>query len=205
MTQRVWKFIAAATTEMATPVYNSLIQAGDRFEQAIAKLQSLLSVRNLRTVLTAPVSVGASSIVDLTIITLPVAANRAQVGDVYDIELRGLWTKPNSAGTTIQFWVKVDTVKVVTLTYTPGAAITNLPFVMRARVTVRSIGAAGVLAGAGDMTLATSATAVAYVIAGGATDTQNTTAAFNITAGIVFSNSNASNNVTANVGYIRQG
>lgn len=190
---------------MITPVYNSALAAGDKITDVFAKLQSLFRVRLLRSIATSPVSGGASTTADVTIQTLTIPANQLLPGDVFDIEIRGKWTKPNAGGSSISFWVKSDTVKIVTVTYTSVTSVTALPFVFRARVTVRAIGAAGVLVGAGDMKLSTTATAVTNVLSGGVSDTRNTTASFNISAGFGFSNSNASNNVTANVSYIRQG
>lgn len=204
MTQRVWKFIAAATTEMATPVYNSLIQAGDRFEQAIAKLQSLLSVRSLRTVLTSAVSGGASSAADFTLMTLTVPANRLVVGDILHLVINGTVNHPNSPGTTISYWVRVGTTKVMTITYVPAANMTGQPFEFTAQLLTQSIGAAGVIACGGTMTSNTNATTSFRYTGVPSTATQDTTSSFNITVGGTFSNINAGNLMTAVMGAIFQ-
>lgn len=189
--------MTTVTSTMTTPVFNSLVQLGDTIDQAIGKLQSLLSVRALRSILTSAVTGGASSTADFTLLTLTIPANRLLAGDVLELFINGTVNHPSAPGTTISYWVKIGATKVMTITYTPAATMTAMPFAFNARVVTRSVGAAGVIACGGEMTSHTSATNVFRYAGTPATATQDTTASFNITVGGTFSNSNAGNLMTA--------
>lgn len=204
MTQRIWKFMATATATMAAPVYNALIQAGDNFETAIAKLQSLLSIRALRAILISPVSGGTSSNADFTLLTLTIPANRLVAGDIFEFALQGTNNKTNALGSTVSYWVRVGATKVMTITFTPSGAINNQPFTFNGRLIVRSIGSAGTIACGGEMTSHTTATTVFRYAGTPGVATQNTTASFTITIGGTYSNINASNLMTAVLGAISQ-
>lgn len=204
MTQRLWKFMSTVTTVMTTPVHNSLIQLGDTIDQAIGKLQSLLSVRSLRTVLTSPVTGGASTTANFTLMTLTVPANRLQVGDVLEFTIHGRNTKTNSGGSVIEYWVSIGGTQCITLSFTPGTGITNQPFVVRGRIVVRSIGGSGALVCAADALSHTTATAVFPRTSAPTVNTRNTTTSLVVAVGGRYSSSNAGNLMTAEHGEICQ-
>lgn len=199
-----YRFIEKIAAGMVTPIYNSAIAVGDKITDVFGKLQGLLNTRLNRAVLTTAWSGGASSTTDQTILTLVIAANQLQVGDIIQYDLRGTLTKPLSAGTTIQFWMKVNGTRTGAVQYTPTAGITTQPFTYRGTMVVRAIGASGVIIGLGNLNqMLTATTAITYSATGAAV-TADTTANITLTMGIVFSNSNASNNVTANLGFIAE-
>lgn len=204
MSLREFKFLESLTSQMITPVFNSVLSAGDKITDLFAKVQALLLESNLRTVLTAAWSGGASTTADQTILTLVVPAGQLQVGDIIEYQLRGVWTKPYQAGTYIQVWVKVNGTRTGDVQYTPTGGVTARPFALKGFLTVRSVGSTGVILGSGDAQFMTNATTTVTMVANGGAVTTDTTATVTITMGIVFSNSNASNNVTANIGFIKQ-
>ena len=201
--QVLYRFIQDLTNAV-TPVYNQLLNIGDNPLEIFAKLQGLLSVRLLRQVNTAVVTGGASSTADINIAQLAIPANRLVAGDVFKIRIHGIYTKPLSIGSTINFWVKIGATKALTLTYQSTAGQTNRSFWVDASFDVRSIGGAGVLVFNGFGNVATSATANVVLNNDGTAQTTDTTIAQTITAGFNFSNSNASNSVTANTAKIIQ-
>lgn len=196
--------MSTVTSVMTTPVHNSLIQLGDTIDEAIGKLQSLLSVRALRTVLTSQVTGGASTTANFTLMTLNIPANRLQVGDVLDFVIHGQNTKTNSGGSVIEYWVAIGGTQVITLSFTPGAAVTNQPFVVRGRIAVRSIGGAGVLACGADAISHTATNTVFPRSAAPAITTKDTTSVITVTIGGRYSNNNAGNLMTAVHGEICQ-
>lgn len=199
-----YRFIEKLAAGMFNPVYNTALAVGDKITDVFGKLQGLLNNRLNRAILTTPWSGGASTTADQTILTLTIPANQLQVGDLIRYEIRGTWTKPNSAGTYIQCWVKANGTRTGAVQYTPSGAVTSREFSYRGTLIVRSIGAAGVVYAASDGHFMTSATASLFLSASGGAVTVNTTNTVTLTMGIVFSNSNASNNVTAEVAFIAQ-
>lgn len=189
--------------DAVTPTFNSLITVGDTVLEVFSKLQGLLSLRTLRAVITTQYTGGASTTADQNITTLTIPANRLQIGDIINANLRGLWTKPNSGSTTINFWIKVNGTKITTITYQPTATATALPFKVEADLVCRTIGGTGTIFANGNAFLSTNTTTgFARVQGSGLSQTVDTTATITITLGYNFSNSNASNNITANIANI---
>ena len=186
-----------------TPVFNSLLQTGDYITDLFSKVQGLLTWKATRSSITAAVSGGASTVADVNISSLTITANQPAAGDRVLIKVMGTITKPNAAGTTITFWAKINgTSKIGSVTYTPTAGLTTVPFCFECEVIFRTLGSSGTVWGQSTVNIQTAATtAIAYVGAGAST-TINTTANMTIAAGFTFSNSNASNNVTANIAVI---
>ncbi len=189
---------------VVSPIFDTALNIGDTIGNVFSKLQGLITVRNRRSVITSAVSGGASTTADVGINTLTIPANETQVGGVYIVRVFGIYTKPLSIGTTVNFWVKINGTKTLTLKYTPTGGQTNRPFELEAFVTVRSIGGAGTVYTAGEGSANSSARAVVGISSVGSIRTIDTTASWTIQAGFNFSNSNASNNVTANISIIRQ-
>ena len=204
---QLFRFIQRIETAIS-PTFNSLITVGDTLPAVFAKLQGLLAVRTLRSIITTQYTGGASTTADQNIITLTIPAGQFRVGDALQVTLRGLWTKPNSIGTTINFWVKVNGTKITTITYQPGAiaTATALPFKVEADLVCRTIGGTGTIFANGNAFLSTDATTgFARIQDNGINQTVDTTAAVTVTVGYNFSNSNASNNITANIANIIMG
>lgn len=186
-----------------SPTFNSLITVGDTVLEVFSKLQGLLTIRSLRAIITTQYTGGASTTADQNINTLTIPAGQFQIGDTLQVTVRGLWSKPNSGGTSINFWVKVNGTKITTITYTPGATATALPFKVDADLVCRTIGGTGTIFANGDAFINTNATTgFARIQGNGINQTVDTTAAVTITVGYNFSNSNASNNITANIANI---
>lgn len=202
--QVLYRFIQALTGAI-TPVYNQLVAIGDKPLDIFSKLQGLLSIRLLRQVNIAAVTGGASSTADINIAQLVIPANRLVAGDVFKIQINGIYTKPLSGGTSVNFWVKIGATKMVTLAYVPTVAQTSRNFFVDMDIDVRSIGASGSLffTGFGNVEI-TSTPTNQILTANGNALTVDTTAAQTITIGFNFSNSNATNNVTANTAKIFQ-
>lgn len=203
--QQLFRFIQRVTSAV-TPTFNSLITVGDTVPTVFSKLQALLGIRSLRTVLVSTYTGGASTTADQNIMSLVVPASYNQVGNVFLVKMYGIWTKPFSSGTTIDMWVKINGVKVLNLSYTPTGTATNFPFKFEAMVINRTLGASGVFAVNGRVDYSTNATTGLVVIDSGAfTTTADTNADVTITVGYDFSNSNASNNVQVPLGTIIMG
>lgn len=204
MTVRKWKFMDTLSAGLITPVYNAALVAGDAAADYFGKLQGLLNTRKLRSVLTATVSGGASSTADVTLMTLTIPGNQQLPADAYRFEIRGTWNHPNSGGSTISFWIKVDATKIGVVTITPAATVTTRPFCYQGTIICQSNGSSGVIIGSGDVFVHLNATNTIVSVGAPTTATQNTTSSYNITLGINFSNSNASNLVSALMGEIHQ-
>lgn len=203
--QQLFRFIQRVTSAV-TPTFNSLITVGDTVPTVFSKLQALLGIRSLRTVLVSTYTGGASTTADQNIMSLVVPASYNQVGNVFLVKMYGIWTKPFSNGTIIDMWVKINGVKVLNLSYTPTGTATNFPFNFEAMVINRTLGASGVFAVNGRVDYSTNATTGLVVIDSGAfTTTADTNADVTITVGYDFSNSNASNNIQVPLGTIIMG
>jgi hypothetical protein len=201
--QVLYRFIQALPNAIS-PVYNQLIALGDKPFDIFAKLQGLLSVRQLRQVNINAVSGGGSTTADIGIVTLTVPGNRFNIGDVLDLTASGVYTKPISGGTTINFWVKINGVKRLTLPHTPNNTRTNLPWFFKGDLVVRDTGSNGVIVIEGFKLINTATATTTVVNNNGSVVTLDTTANVTIQIGFNFSNSNASNNVTASMGQILQ-
>lgn len=204
--QQLFRFIQRVTSAV-TPTFNSLITVGDTVPTVFSKLQALLGIRSLRTVLVSTYTGGASTTADQNIMSLVVPASYNQIGNVFLVKMYGIWSKPFSIGTTIDIWVKINGVKVLDLSYnTPTGTATNFPFNFEAMVINRTLGTSGVFAVNGRVEYSTNATTGLDVIDSGEfTTTADTNADVTITVGYDFSNSNASNNVQVHLGTIIMG
>ncbi len=197
-----FRFIQRIASAAAT--YGSILQVGDRLDTVFQKLQSLLVTRSVRTILTAAVSGGSSSTADINVLSLTISPDTTFAGACYRITLNGTITKPLSIGTTVNIWVKVGSTKVAVLTFTPTAARTNTLFSVDFFITVRTIGASGTVYVSGNGTWQQTATSQLTAFGNGPVATVDNTSNFPITVGFNFSNSNASNNLTAQTGIILQ-
>ena len=187
-----------------TPVFNQLLAIGDKPLDIFAKLQGLLSIRQLRQVNISAVSGGASTTADINIVTLTIPSNRFVIGDLLELTASGIYSKPLSVGTTINFWVKVNDVKQLTLSHTSINTRTNLPWFIKGELIVRDIGSTGDIVIEGFKLINTSATETTVVNTTGSVVTLDTTADVIVQIGFNFSNNNAGNNVTATIGQIIQ-
>lgn len=200
--QQFFRFIQRIE-QAVSPTFNSLITVGDTVLAVFSKLQSLLGIRQRRTVLISTYTGGASTTADQNIMSLTVPAVYNQVGNVFTVKMYGLWSKPFSINATIDMWVKVNGVKVIDLTYQSTAAITNLPFNFDATLVTRTLGGTGSFAVSGRVEYSTNTTTeIAVTNTNASLVTVDTTADTVITVGFDFSNSNASNNIQVPIGTI---
>lgn len=179
-------------------IFNTALTAGDTVVDVFRKLQGLL-VKNLkRSVLKTTFSGGASSTADIAVLTHTVEGNTTNSGDVFEIQIAGVWTKPLGIRSDVSFWVKVDTLKEAIVTFTSTSSVTSQAFNFKSRVTFRTSGSSAIVVSSSELIAHTTATDSTYI---GSTDTStitvNTDSNFNLQVGFNFSNSNASNNVTA--------
>lgn len=188
----------------AAATYGSILQVGDRLDTVFQKLQSLLVTRSVRTVLTTAVSGGSSSTADINVLSLTISPDTTFAGACYRITLNGTITKPFSNGTTVNIWVKVGSTKVSVLTFTPTATRINTAFNAEFLINVRTVGAAGTVYASGVGIWAQTATSNLTALGNGPLVTLNNTVSFPLIVGFNFSNSNASNNLTAQTGIVLQ-
>lgn len=182
-----------------TPVFNSLLVAGDLITDLFAKLQGLLSIRLRRTVLTAAVTGGASTTADVTLASLVIPGSELRAADVIKFFVLGDWNKPNTGTNTVRLWVKVNGVDAGTITYATNSSVTNQPISFDGELVIRSIAAAGVITGGLRAFIHRTATATDLRASQGTDATVNTQTDITITVGIGFATSNANNRVTAEI------
>lgn len=198
----IYRFIEAIQSAI-TPVYNNTLQIGDKITDVFAKLQGLLSWRNAPAEILSVVSAGASSTADQIILTTSLTAGSYVAGEIVRVVAYGTITKPLSVGTSLIFWLKAGAAgtKVASVTYTPTAAQTTRPFKIEFDLIIRSISASGKLYAMGEARIQQVAGCLGIVQVGSEL-TLNTTVALPLTLGFNFTNSNASNNVTAQIARI---
>lgn len=182
-----------------TPVFNSLLVAGDLITDLFAKLQGLLSIRLRRTVLTAAVTGGASTTSDVTLASLVIPGSELLAADVIKFFVLGDWNKPNAGTNTVRLWVKVNGVDAGTITYATNSSVTDQPISFDGELVIRSIAAAGVVTGGLRAFIHRTATAFDLRASQGTNATVNTQTDITITVGIGFATSNANNRVTAEI------
>lgn len=200
--QQFFRFIQQIE-QAVSPTFNSLITVGDTVLTVFSKLQSLLGIRQRRTVLVSTYTGGASTTADQNIMSLTIPAFYNQVGNVITVKMYGEWTKPFSNNTTIDMWVKINGTKVINLSYRPTGAINALPFNFDATIINRTLGATGTFVVSGRVEYSTNTTTgIAVVDTVPFQITLDTTVDTVITVGFDFSNSNASNNVQVPIGTI---
>lgn len=199
MSQVKLKFIEAMAA--VTPVFGALLQAGDKLTDMFAKLQGLLSVRNARASIASEVSGGNSTTDDQTILTYSIPANYLSVGGIIDVRATGAFTKPFSIGTNLTFWVKVGTTKISNFAYQPTITQGARPFNLNVVLVARAIGVSGSIVASGTCTADVS-TGTPLVYSNGVVAAADTAAPLPITIGYTFSNSNATNAVSAETAII---
>ena len=190
-----FKFIEAIQSAV-TPVFNATLLAGDKLTDVFAKLQGLLRWRQVRYAITASVTGGTSTAADVVIQTCVIPANVFAPGDVLRFRVYGTATHPNAFGSTLQFWIKNGAAKIFSVVITPSTGLTNTPFFFEGELTVRTVGASGSIFGAGVARLQINSLA-GYVVSAGGSSGCDTTNTLNISMGFVYSNSSASNSLTA--------
>lgn len=197
MSQIKLRFIEAIQSAIA-PVFGASLTVGDKLTDVFSKIQGLLASKTNRAVITANVTGGDSSTSDIDILSYTIPAGYQQLGDTYRCKINGAVTKPLSAGTTVSFWLKIETTKAISVTFTPTATMTNLPCDIEFTICTRSVSTTGTLAITARGTLmAGAATNITIIPIGVSATNIDTTAAMAVTIGFVFSNSNASNKVQA--------
>lgn len=184
--------------------YGSLLQVGDRLDVVFRKLQGLLVWKNTYNSLISAFSGGASSTADINIMTLDIDPTTLFSGATYRVTINGTISKPLSLGTTIDIWLKIGTTKTAVLTFTPTVTRTNTAFNAEFLINVRTVGATGTIYASGVGVWAQAATTEITAIGNGPLVTLNNTVSFQLIVGFNFSNSNASNNLTAQTGIILQ-
>lgn len=185
----------------AAASYGSLLQVGDRLDAVFQKLQGLLVWKDTYNSLTTAFSGGESSTADITIMALGIDPTTLFPGTTYRATINGTISKPLSIGTTLNIWLKIGTDKTAVLTFTPTATRTNTAFNAEFLINVRTVGAAGTVYASGVGIWATSDLAA---LGNGPLVTLNNTVSFPLIVGFNFSNSNASNNLTAQTGIVLQ-
>ena len=198
MSQIKFKFIEALG--IVSPIYGALLQSGDKLTDVFSKLQGLLTWRSIRTALSTTATGGINTTADFDIGTLTIPANTLQVGDVIQIVSNQNIAK-GTGGRVYSAFFKVNGAKTVIYakTFPNGASSANGARVF-AILTVRSIGASGVLVFGG------------YGVQGTTTDginnnnptiTVNTTLAITVSVGANFSTANAANIISSHGGEIK--
>ena len=198
MSQIKFKFVEALG--IVSPVYGALLQSGDKLTDVFSKLQGLLTWRSIRTTLSTTATGGINSTADFTIGTLTIPANTLQVGDVIQIVSNQNVAKGTGA-VVYSAWFKVNGAKTVIYAKSFGNAASGANGArVFAILTVRSIGAGGVLVFGG------------YGVQGTTTDgvnnnnptiTVNTTAVITLAVGANFSAANAANIISSHGGEIK--
>lgn len=198
MSQIKLKFIEAMSA--VTPVFGQLLVSGDKLTNLFAKVQGLLGIRATRAAITSSVSGGSSTTTDQDILVCTIPANYLSVGDIIQANSGGVFTKPKVSGTSLSWWVKIGTQKVWEIPVVNNNPFTNKKFDLRVRITVRAIGASGTFISNGVLNAEYST--VNMFIDNGKTVSVPTSSPVNVTIGYTFSNSNASNVVTAHAASI---
>ena len=194
------RFIEAIQSTV-TPVYNATLQVGDKMTDIFNKIQGVLGWRNASTEILSVVSAGASSTADQNILTHATSAGQVAQGDILRCVIWGTITKPISPGTNVTFWVKIGATKVASVVYQPTTSQTARPFKIEFDIIIRTIGTSGTLYAMGKGNIQQTAGYLG-IVGTGAAFTLDTTAAIGLTLGFNFSNSNASNNVAAQMARI---
>lgn len=203
--QQLFRFIQRVTSAV-TPTFNSLITVGDTVPTVFSKLQALLGIRSLRTVLVSTYTGGNSTTTDQSVISLVVPSGYNQPGNLFIVKLSGTWRKPRVNGTSINIWVKINGVKEFTLNYVPTTNINTYPFTIDMTLINRTVGPTGSYAIAGTTRLSTNSnTNFVLVDSEPVVATVDTTNDVTITVGYDFSNSNSNNEIVITAGYIKMG
>lgn len=197
-----FRFIQRIASAAAT--YGSILQVGDRLDTVFQKLQGLLVWKNTYNSLTSAFSGGASSTADIDIMTLGIDPTTLFSGATYRVTINGTISKPWSIGTTVNIWLKIGGSKTAVLSFTPTVTRTDTAFNVEFLINVRTVGAAGTMYASGVGIWAQTATSNLTALGDGPLVTLDNTVSFPLTVGFNFSNSNASNNLTAQTGIVLQ-
>ena len=188
-----FKFFEVLST--VTPVYDAALTVGDKITDVFAKLQGLLTWRNLRAVVDTTATGAVNTTADYNMLTLLIPANTLRVGDIIEIDIFSLVKKGTGAMNSL-YWLKVNGTKSANMTYALGnAALDSVGFTFRAKLQVQSISG-------GSATLAYLAenwrSANAPIVVGSNVVpmfTVPSNAVITITAGANFSVANAANSI----------
>lgn len=196
-----FKFFEALSTVM--PVYDVALTVGDKITDVFAKLQGLLTWRNLREVVDTTATGAVNTTADYNMLTLSIPADTLRVGDIIEIDIFSLVKKGTGAMNSL-YWLKVNGTKSTNMTYSLGfAAFDSVGFAFRAKLQVRSIsGSSATLAYLAETVRnANSPLVVGSNVVPTFTVPSNT--AITITAGANFSVANAANSIRPCAGGIK--
>ncbi len=142
----------------------------------------------------------SNSAADTGIINQAIPANGliagGGVGQSYIAEVWGNTDNVVTATPVWNVWLKINSVKIVTLSWTmPATALTNQPYYARMMMTCRTTGATGTVIGAGygHSAAPTFGAGDFAIVSNTATTTLDTTAAQTLTLGANWGTANASN------------
>lgn len=144
MSQQIFKFIAALPS--ISPVYNSILVAGDTLLNAFAKLQGLLQVKQIRHIITSSSTGCANTTADFNFSTVTVPANSLQAGSLFILDYTLDLDKDNT-NSNFLFWIKDNSGnKIITLTVlTTNRTTANKAIRLHGMITIRAIGPTGSL------------------------------------------------------------
>lgn len=156
-----------------------------------------------RAVLLAASTGGVNTTADFEFASLVIPAGfLIETGLVWTAEFMAYFTKATGTMNVVP-WVKINGTKVAAITLSQAnAAQTNQPLHYRAAVTVRSLGASGVLAASA---MAVKGTTAQVGGSNGGTVTLDTSAAVTIAVGANLSVANAGHSLTAHFAKVGQG
>lgn len=201
--QILYRFIQALPNAI-TPVYNQLLAIGDKPFDIFAKIQGLLSVRQLRTVNTANIVGGSSTTNDISISQLVIPGGRLIQGSVFLCLSDGQVSKATGVSNGFVLWVKINGVKILSIPYKRSNTLNNLPLLIRSNIVVKNVGTNGVINVDG-FSIVSRGTANDDTLQGvGGEAAVNTTLPVTITLGFNYNGSNASNTIVANTGIIAE-
>ena len=190
MSQLDWKFLKALPS--VTPIYNTILQAGDTALNMLSKLQGLL-YKDISTSRTSIFTGTANSTADQDFLTLTIPANRLGAGDFYRCSMWGL--ERNSGTPDLSFYLKINGAKVAEAIVSPNNSWGNYTgLVGDAVINVLSDGVTGEVTVGSSLFIDIPATNRLLRGIGNPLSSiaVNTTAVVNITLGMSWSN--ASNN-----------
>lgn len=201
MSRQFYRFIQSVSTTI-TPLFGAKLTVGDTFSTILRRLQGLLAARETRVVLIAPVTGGTSTTNDIAVNSLAIPAGYLFAGSVLKIRMNGIFSKRRAIAKPMNIWVKVNGVKLATLSYAPNRTTTDQPFAADFNLVVQSVGASGVFYGSGKGFFIVGNGTVEVGADAGNTTTANTGGIVTITAGFDFTESNANNYLTCGVSIV---
>lgn len=165
------------------------------------KLDSLATLPALPVTLTSQIQASNTN-ADTDILVMSVSANALAAGSTFRVVVYGS-SDNSSTGGTINFWIKVDGTKIVTLSLaTPASSQTSKGFEFNGLVTFRTIGASGSVFGGMALSSSAPTGTTQDAIANSSGTTVDTTATVTITAGFNWSAAVSGNILNANLASI---